>query len=85
MMYKVEINMMKVKRRLEANGVKIHLKPKIAVVVTADTPDDACANAINKVCKEIKENKRTKAVEKLLTDVKEKISVIKVRPYKKNG
>lgn len=85
MMYKVEINMMKVKRRLEANGVKIHLKPKITVVVTADTPDDACANAINKVCKEIKENKRTKAVEKLLTDVKEKISVIKVRPYKKNG
>ena len=84
-MYKVDINMSKVKRRLESNGVKIHLKPKITVVVTADTPDDACANAINKVCKEIKENKRTKAVEKLLTDVKEKISVIKVRPYKKNG
>ena len=58
MMYKVAINMSKVKQRLEANGVKIHLKTTVVVYVKADTPDDACANAIDKVCKEIKENKK---------------------------
>ena len=85
MMYEVDINMSKVKRRLESNGVKIHLKAKVTVMVTATTPDDACANAINKVCKEIKENKKTQVVENLIKDVKQQISVIKVRPHKKNG
>ena len=85
MMYKVAINMSKVKRRLEANGVKIHLKTTVVVYVKADTPDDACANAIDKVCKEIKENKKTKSVEKLIKDVRGQISVTKIRIHKPNG
>ncbi len=84
-MYKVAVNMSKVKRRLEANGVKIHLKPTVVVYVKADTPDDACANAIDKVLKEIKENKKTKSVEKLVKDIKSQISVVKVRIYKRNA
>ncbi len=84
-MYKVAVNMSKVKRRLEANGVKIHLKPTVVVYVKGDTPDDACANAIDKVCKEIKENKKTKSVEKLIKDVRQEISVVKIRVHKPNG
>ena len=85
MMYKVAVNMSKVKRRLEANGVKILLKPTVGVYVKGDTPDDAGANAIDKVCKEIKENKKTKSVEKLIKDVRQEISVIKIRVHKPNG
>ncbi len=59
MTYTVEINMKKVKKKLIDSGVKTHLKPIVTVSVEASTPDEACANAIDKVLKEIKENKKT--------------------------
>lgn len=79
MMYTVEINMKKVKKKLIDSGVKTHLKPLVTVSVKASTPDEACANAIDKVLKEIKENKRTTRVTELVKDIRHEISVVKVR------
>ena len=78
-MYEVEINMTKVKKKLIDSGVKTHLKPIVTVSVEASTPDEACANAIDKVLKEIKGNKRTAKVMELVKDIRHEISVVKVR------
>jgi predicted GTPase len=79
MTYTVEINMKKVKKKLIDSGVKTHLKPIVTVSVEASTPDEACANAIDKVLKEIKENKETAKVVQLVKDIRHEISVVKVR------
>jgi hypothetical protein len=79
MTYTVEINMKKVKKKLIDSGVKTHLKPIVTVSVEASTPDEACANAIDKVLKEIKGNKRTAKVMELVKDIRHEISVVKVR------
>jgi lipoate synthase len=71
--------MKKVKKKLIDSGVKTHLKPIVTVSVEASTPDEACANAIDKVLKEIKENKETAKVVQLVKDIRHEISVVKVR------
>ena len=71
--------MKKVKKKLMDSGVKTHLKPIVTVSVEASTPDEACANAIDKVLKEIKGNKRTAKVMELVKYMRHEISAVKGR------
>ena len=79
MLYRVHINMEKIIREMDRNGIKIHNTKDTMVFVNAKDPDEACKIAIDKVCTDIVTERKTTNIQDMVKKLRKVVSVRKVR------
>ena len=79
MLYRVHINIEKIIKEIDRNGIKIHNTRDTMVFVNAKDPDEACKIAIDKVCTDIVTERKTTNIENMVKRLRKVVSVKKVR------
>lgn len=85
MLYTVRIDMSKMRKELNQHKISVHSKTFTVVYVEADSPDDACASAIRKVCSDIAIDKSSANNRQLAKKASGIISVTAVRKKNSGG
>ena len=82
MLYRVVINMTKVMDEMTQLGIESHNNKTTTVYVDTKSPDDACAEGIRKVCKEILLERNTTRIKQLAKKILKTVSVKSARAKK---
>ena len=76
MIYRVEVNLERAQEYLKKAYVEFD--DNISIWVKAEDPDGACANAVEKICKDILSNKTTTPAREAVIQLKNKARVTKI-------
>jgi len=85
MIYKITVDISKVLPELKKRKIAIYKEKFAFIFLEAINPDDACKKAIEEICQNIYQQKRTASMKKFVLSVKELISVKKIERIKPHG